>query len=440
MEIASIVIAALLGTILGGFLLSLPGVGAAGLTAILLARFGPDPRILAEPELLFVFFAALAVSGAFASIIPAFFFSAPSPATVFLAVPGERCRREGRSLRGALDAGRGCLAGVLLFAALSPLFLYLYDPVQRLAFNHLRWAAGALIVWMLGGEAVFHLRRAQGERRKARYRALRMGPLIFILAGIFGVVAGHYRQFPLVTGGGTRTAALLGLFLLPPLVRRILAPEKAPPKKETGETTRPGHRSVLAGTAAGGIGGLLAALLPGIGGGPGALIAGHLLPRKRERAFLFSQGMVQSLTAAGLFLVFFLPRRPFIRTGLARAISPYHRPAGLLSSYILITGVILASGALSYLLFHLTARLARAASRGVPPRALSAAIVLFVFGVVCFRHGPVQLPVLLTGAGLGSLPLLFGCRRSNLFGFFLLPYLLFLAGWIEPLSALLGLR
>lgn len=437
MEIGSIVIAALLGTILGGFVLALPGVGTAGVAALVLVRFGSDPRFLADPDLILVFFAALSVSGAFASIIPAFFFSAPGPATVFLAVPGERCRREGRSLRGALDAGRGCLAGILFLAALSPLLLYLYEPLQRIAFKDLRWAAAVLVAWMLGGEAVFHLRRAKGSGRKARRLALRMGLTVFILAGIFGVLAGHYRRFP---AGGSRYAALIGLFLLPPLIRRILAPEKAPPKEEPDKPDRPGYRSILAGTAAGGAGGLLAAFLPGIGAGPGALIAGHLLPRKRERSFLFSQGMIQSLVAASSFLVFFLPARPFIRSGVSRAIVPYHRPVGNLSSYILIAGVILASGALSYLVFRLTARLARALSRGVSPRLLSVAIVLFVTGLTCLRFGPAQLPVLLTGAGLGSLPLVFGCRRSNLFGFFLLPHLLFLTGWFEPLAAFLGLR
>ncbi len=437
MEIAPVVIAALLGTILGGFVLALPGVGAAGLAAVLLARFGTDPRVLAEPELLFIFFSALTVSGSFASIIPAFFFSAPGPATVFLTVPGERCRSEGRSLRGALDAGRGCLAGVLLLAALSPLFLYLYEPLQMLVFRHLRWAAAVLVVWMLGGEAVFHLRRARGERRKTRYRALRLAPLIFLLAGILGLLAGHCRRFP---AGGSRYAALIGLFLIPPLVRRILAPEGAAPKKETSLKPLPDEPFALSGALAGGAGGLLAALLPGIGAGPGALVAGHLAPGKRERAFLFSQGMVQSLLAATAFLVFFLPARPFIRSQVSRTIAPYHQPGGFLASYILIAGVILASGALAYLIFHLTARLARTLTRGVSPRLLSAAIVLFVTGLTCLLYGPGRLPVFFTGICLGSLPLVFGCRRSNLFGFFLLPYLIFLAGWHEPLSALLGLR
>ncbi|MDP8237148.1 MAG: tripartite tricarboxylate transporter permease [Candidatus Erginobacter occultus] len=433
MEISSIVIATLLGTALGGLLFCIPGVGAVGIAAILLTRFGSAPWLLSDPELLLVFFAALAVSNAFASIIPAFFFGAPQPSTIFLVVPGERCRREGRSLRSALDAGRGCLAGIILLAGLSPFFLYLFAPLQGLIFSHFRWAAALLVLYMLGSEAVGHLRRED-------YQALWMAPLIFILAGFFGVLLLHSRLFPRFIGGGTLYAALIGLFLIPPLVRRMLEPIGEPPKQETGGKLPRERRPPLLGIAAGGIGGLLAFLFPGISAGPGALVAGHLIPRKRERAFLFSQGMVQSLVSAGAFLLFFLPERAFIRSGLARAISPYHHSSRHLNSFILIVAVILIAGGLSYLLFHLTARLGRSLSREVSPRVLSAAIIFFVLGLVCFRYGPAQLPVLLTWACIGSLPLVFGCRRSNLFAYTLLPYLIYLPGWHVPLAAFLGLR
>jgi len=66
--------------------------------------------------------------------------------------------------------------------------------------------------------------------------------------------------------------------------------------------------------------------------------------------------------------------------------------------------------------------------------------LMTILGIVCFRYGPAQLPVLITGACLGSLPLVFGCRRSNLFAFALLPYLIYLPGWYQPLTAFLGLR
>ncbi len=439
MEISSIVIAALLGAFIGGMFLWLPGIGTAALAGILLTRFGSTPLILADPEMLPVFFAALAVGGSFASIIPAFFFGAPHPAGIFLAVPGERYRQSGRALPGALTVGKGCLAGILLLAAFAPLIPYFYGSIQSFFGKHPLWVPAGLVLFMLGGEFIFHLRRADSGHRRGEYRALWLAPLIFLLVGLFGLLLAGARRFSYVTGGrGIYVSALIGLFLFPPLIQRALGPggDRGGPDSRSRLSRRIGGGS---GAAAGGIGGLLAFLIPGIWAGPGALIAGHLLPRKRERAFLFSQGMVQSFTAAGAFLVFFLPERSFIRSGLARAISPYHHPGRHLNSYLLAAGVILAAGGLSYLIFILTARLARNISVRVTPRPLSAAIAVFVLGIVCFLYGPAPLPILFTGACLGSLPILFNCRRSNTFAVTLVPFLLFTLDWYQPVLRFLGL-
>jgi len=440
MEISSVVIATLAGTIAGGFLFSLPGVGAASFAGILLTCFGTSPRVLAQPETVLVFFTALTVSGAFAAVNPAYFFSAPHSATVFLVAPGQRWRRQGRGLAGALTIGKGCLAGVFLLAVLAPLFLYLYEPLRGWIRGRLFWGPAALILFMIGGEFSRNLKRARRTRRKEGYRPLWAGPLIFLLAGLFGLILFQSRRFPAVTVAGRTYASLVGLFLLPPLIHRMLFPEGFSGDLRTEEDIPSGKGDTFAGLMAGGVGGLLTLLVPGIGAGPGALVAGHLLPRRRERAFLFSQGMVLPLASVGAFLFFFLPARSYSVSNVTRQLTPYLQSNRHLASYIVTIAVILAAGGISYPVFHLTSRLARLVSGKIRPRLLSAAILLFVLAILCFRHGPAHLPILFTGACLGSLPLVFGCRRSNLFAATLLPFLLFTLGWLQPAASFLGLQ
>jgi len=68
-----------------------------------------------------------------------------------------------------------------------------------------------------------------------------------------------------------------------------------------------GRRAGILGGIAGGIGGFLTLLLPAVSSGLGALIAGHFIPRRKEKAFLISQGMVKTIYSAGAFLLFFIP-------------------------------------------------------------------------------------------------------------------------------------
>jgi len=303
---------------------------------------------------------------------------------------------------------------------------------------HYHWVPGILIIYMIGGEFFFHLRRALRFNRRDEYRALFIAPVIFLLIGLFGVILFQARQFVLVGRQGTLSSAFAGLFLLPPLIQSLIRPLKAK-LEETKTAVSSERRSGIWGSIAGGIGGFLTILLPVVSGGLGALIAGHLIPRRREKAFLISQGMVKTIYSAGAFLIFFIPARAFMRGSTTRMLAPLYHANRDLQSFLLIVAVMMISGGLSFYILGLTSRLARVIVRKITLRTSSITIIGFVTAIILFRYGPEYLLITFTAAGLGSLPLVFGCRRSNIFSVILVPILLFMMGWNQPVINFLGL-
>ncbi|MDP8214200.1 MAG: tripartite tricarboxylate transporter permease [Candidatus Euphemobacter frigidus] len=437
MEISSIVIATLLGTVLGGFLFWIPGIRFLSIFGILLSQISIPPLTWTNPEVVFVFFMALTVSASFAEIIPAFFFGAPSASTIFLVVPGRRYLKQGCSYQGSMTVGLGSLIGVFLLVAATPFFIYLYTPLFKLIRMYYRWVPGILVLYMVGGEFIFHLRQVLRFHRKDEYRALFIAPVIFLLIGLFGVISLQYRQFAIVDHQGTFSSAFAGLFLLPPLIRRLIRPVGGK-LEEDNIPVFGGRRAGILGGIAGGIGGFLTLLLPAVSSGLGALIAGHFIPRRKEKAFLISQGMVKTIYSAGAFLLFFIPTIAFKRGSTASILkSRYHADRNL-QSFLLIVAVVLISGCLSYYILGLTSRLARRIVRKVTSKILSSVIIGLVTAIIFFRYGPEYMLILFTAACLGSLPLVFGCRRSNTFSVILVPILLFMMGWYQTVINFLG--
>ena len=437
MDITSIVFATLLGTILGGFLFWIPGLRFLSIFAVLLSNVSIVQWSWSKPEIIFVFFMALTVSSSFAGIIPAFFFGAPSASTLFLVVPGKKFLNRGCSYQGSMTIGWGSLMGIFLLVAAAPFFLYLYTPLFKLIRVHYRWVPGILIIYMIGGEFLFHLRRALFSKKKYEFRALFIAPVLFILTGLFGVILFDQRKFAIVNSQGILASALAGLFFLPPLIRRLMEPVESMPAEKNTPVFKEKKYGLLGGIA-GGIGGFLTLLIPVISAGIGALIAGHLIPRKKEKAFLISQGMVKTFYSAGAFLLFFIPAWAFKRGATAALLKTRFHADRTLQSFIIIVAVMLISGCLSYFILGLTSRMARGIVRKVTLRKLSIVIISLVTAIILFRYGPEYLLFLFTGACLGSLPMVFGCRRSNTFAVILLPMLLFVTDWYRPVINFLG--
>lgn len=437
MEILYFVIATLLGTVLGGFLFWIPGIRFLSLFGVLLSHLSIVQWSWADPEIIFVFFMALTVSSSFAEIIPAFFFGAPGASTLFLVVPGRRYLNKGCSYQGSMTVGLGSLIGIFLLVAAAPFFIYLYTPFFKFVRMYYRWAPGILILYMIGGEFIFHFRQALRFNRKNEYRALFIAPVIFFLIGLFGVILFQSRQFALVGRQGILSSGFAGLFLLPPLIQRLIRPVEAR-LEEAKTTVSSENRPGILGGIAGGIGGFLTILLPVVSGGPGALIAGHLIPRKKEKAFLISQGMVKTIYSVGAFLLFFIPAWAFKRGATAALLKTHFHADRTLQSFIIIVAVMLISGCLSYFILGLTSRIARGIVRKVTLRKLSIVIISLVTAIILFRYGPEYLIFLFTGACLGSLPMVFGCRRSNSFSVILVPTMLSVMDWYQPVINFLG--
>lgn len=439
MELGYILLMTLLGAILGGFLFCIPGISVFSLSGLFITLWISHPRLFSPPLIVMAFFMSLTVSYSFINTIPAFFFGAPTGSTLFLVAPGRKFLREGRSYLACMTVAIGSLIAVFLLVASIPLLGYLFRPLLGFMRRKIPWLLGALILYMLGGEFIYHLRRGMRLNRQNEYRALFAAPLIFLLIGGFGFILFQFRRYLPVHWGGELSAAFAGLILVPHLLRGIFAPVIV--CADERETFAGERKAPLFGSLAGCLGGIPATFFPGIGAGLGAFLSGHFIPRGREKTFLISQGIIKTFYYVGAFLLFFMPGlHPIRRGGMALRLSSFYTPSRTPQDYWIMVGVILISGALSFFLLNVASRLASRLVRRIGSRVLSSVFVILVL-VMTFIHAGIRgWGVMLLGTCLGSLPLLFGCRRSNVFAFLLLPIWLLMMGWLRPIALILGIN
>lgn len=438
MEFIYILLMTLLGAILGGFLFCIPGVNVYNLFGLFITFWISHAGIFTSPLMTMAFLMSLTVSFSFINTIPAFFFGAPDGSTLFLVAPGRKYLRQGRSRQSCMTVGIGGLIAIFLLVASSPLFFYLFRPLSKSIVPYRGWLIGALILYMIGSEFIYHLRRAVRFNRKSDYRALIAGPVIFLLIGCFGFVLLMSRRYEIDYRGGVLPSAWAGLILLPHLLWGLFKPA-VPSPEEKKEISPAERRAALGGGIVGYIGGFLAVLLPGISAGLGAFLSGHLLPKGKEKAFLISQGMVKTFYHVGAFLLFFVPTAFIRRGGMALKLSPFYKPR-VTQEYWMIIAVILISGALSFFLLGIASRLALRLVRKVAGRALAGGIIILVMVMTFLNVGFKGIGIMFLGTCLGSLPLLLGCRRSNVFAFLLLFIFLSMMGWQSFIATLLRIH
>jgi putative membrane protein len=231
--------------------------------------------------------------------------------------------------------------------------------------------------------------------------------------------------------------AFTGLFAVPWCLINLLSRTRIPAQR-TGRILDCSPELILRGTLAGGLGGGFAALVPGVTGGTGSMLAGQATAQRDERVFILSQGAARMVYYAGALLLFFAPGLNLTRGGGAWLLRGLYLPAGQVD-YLLVTGTVALSAALAFLLLEPVARaVVRLLSR-MDARIPSAVALLILVGLVLVLTGLPGLLVLLPATGIGLLPVLFGSRRLNCLGILLLPLACNMSGFGPQIAAALGL-
>jgi putative membrane protein len=203
---------------------------------------------------------------------------------------------------------------------------------------------------------------------------------------------------------------------------------------------------------------MIAAYLPGVTAGIGAMLAGHITNHRnlqraefseskkqamivdvktpemyyrQERLFLIAGGVIKVLYYVGAFVLLFVLTEltPFGtgRGGLTFILKPVFTAES--GDFMIIIGSVIFSGCLSFiLLISLTEKIIDFIDR-INVRAVYSVILVLVFILIYFMGGGIiGVGVSLITTCIGMIPVFYGCRRSHCMAVLLVPIMLNMAG------------
>lgn len=384
---------------------------------------------------------AVAMIAAFAVInsLPAILLSAPDESAVFTVLPGQQYLMTGRGWEAVMLTACGSLGATVPLAAAAGWFLPSHLPrLHRILQPHAHWVLWVVMVFMLMSEWPRGGTRGPGGWRRLLdgWKSTGAGLLTFGLSGLFGFILLYRAPVAAERAFQNLMPAFVGLFAAPGLWVNILAAQRPPPQGI------PQHLNVTPamlakGIFGGGLGGGMAAYFPGITGGVGGFLAGHAAAQRDERIFLISQGASKTVYYAGALLLFTLPGVGLTRSG-AWLIHGFADPLPR-NDMGLVTATLLISTALAFVFTDGLARRIVPRLHRLDVRRLSVGALALMTLMVAAMTGPVGLLVMLTGTGIGLIPVLHGARRMNCLAVLLVPLACNMSGFGPRIATLLGL-
>lgn len=438
----SVILSVLAGIMVSCLVAILPGLhvyNVMGLAALVLYR-AQDAGLSAGSEIVIPFMIGLVCGWSMLNTIPSVLLGAPDESAVFTVLPGQKYLMSGRGYEGVMIIGVGGLAGVgLLVLVIGPLAPRLLPTAHALLMRHMHWVLWVIITFILITEwPRGETRGAAGRLRSfAAWKGPGAGVLTFFLSGWLGFILLYRSPVSIDVAFQNIMPAFVGLFAVPWCLLNILTDAEVP-EQQTGHTLGINGNVILRSAAAGGLGGGFAAFFPVVTGGVGGLLAGHATAQRDERVFMMSQGVSKMVYYTGALLLFFAPGLHLARGGGAWILGGSYQPAGW-NDYLLALGCIALSGAASFLLLSPLTRFVLWLMGRVDYRTLSSAALLIIILMVFLTTGWAGLFIMLVGAGIGMIPVLFGSRRLNCLGILLLPIACNMSGVGADIAALLGL-
>ncbi len=442
-------IAAVLGALAGIVTGLIPGIHVNTVTALLLGSSAVLASFGLGFSALLAFTCALAISHTFFDVVPGLFLAIPGD-EAFAQLPGHRLVKDGEgeaAIRlSVLGSAMGLVLGltVMLVGTLtrqierlegwiSPVMFYVLAGVSVILIltdRPRRWALFTFLSSGLLGIAVF------GSSLVAGGSDAPVNALFPALAGLFGVAG---LLFAIGTAEPKQT--------LPPSVRKTLGLSKL--------------QITLSGWI-GGIAGLLVGLLPGLGAANAAtmllLIEERMPWRNRRRGH--SQSVIRSRgsrdeaadarsylvttsslnTSEALFAIAALYVIQRSRSGASIAVEQILGGEVIRSD---LTAMAVAMGIAGVVAITVMwsggPRFAGLFSR-LDETGINWAVITFLAVLTFALLGLGGLTILVAATAIGMIPLLYGVRRAQLMGFFLVPAMLFFSGYQGQIVALLPIE
>ncbi len=460
MNLLTLLIYTLAGTILGSFLFVIPSIHFLNFSGVLIALWmhwsGLFP--LTEPMALFVFFMGMVVSFGIMNTVPSMFLGAPDESAVFVVLPGAKYMLQGKGYEAAMLTGIGGLLGIGFLLVFTPFLLFALPKIHMVIGPHMHWILGLIIVYMLMSEWPKGTGKGENwwQKIKGAWANLFAGLATFGLSALLGFIIFSRTMVPVRMSYQSLLPIFVGMFAVSSLISAILSRQKIP-RQHIAKDIDIDYKILGKGCLPGWIGGMLAAYLPGVTGGIGGLIAGHATAQRDDRIFVMSQGVSKVVYYTGQFLLYFIPGAFFIKGGLRRGgmainLSPFYKPQ-VFQEYVLMLGVILVAGCISYLLLSFNSKWIIKLIAKVPYQKISyaalAVVILMVYFMPAMVMGELNAAVLLSGfqilgimavsTCLGLIPIFFHCRRSNCMAVIIVPICLNMAGYGPAIARLMGL-
>jgi putative membrane protein len=430
MAVAGVLIAALLAWVPALHIYNVAGL-------VVLAA--PALEGIMPPDGLAMLFLGMVTGYAVLNTIPSVFFSAPDDSTIFIVLPAQKFLLQKRGYEAAVLSGIGGLGGIVVLALLTPVAPSLFPALRAILHPHLHWILWAIIAYVLLSEWPKGPGRAPvgWPRWWEGWRSLAAGLATFLLSGVLGFILLYRNLVPVTVAYQSLLPAFVGLFATPWTVQTLLSRLELP-EQHIACTFDATPGLIVRGTVAGGLGGLFAAFFPVVTGGIGGLLAGHATAQRDDRLFIISQGASKVVYYVGALLLFFVPRLHITRGGMAWMLSGLwtaHSPR----TYTVAVAAVILSGALSFFLLLLMARIATKLIARVNYRSISLVTLALLLAVVFGTTGWGGLLVCAVATGIGLIPVLWGSRRTNAMGVLLLPIALNMSGVGEAVARWLGL-
>lgn len=437
------------GALAASLLACVPGLHIYNVMALVVlglhgfGRFGA----LSAPEILIPFFAGLMVGYVMLNTIPSILLASPDESALFTVMPGQKYLMRGRGYEGIMITTLGGLAGLFMLVLVAgPCAPGILPRMHRVFAPHAHWILWCIIAFMLMSEWPKGGTRGQAgwHRFLDGWKSTGAGLITFLLAGFMGFVL-LYRS-PLAPGKAFQNLmpAFVGLFTLPWLIMNIASGLEIPPQGlQCGELLPNLRRprmlsSTLKGVVAGTLGGGFAAFFPAITGGVGGFLAGHATAMNDDRSFLVSQGASKLVYYVGGFLFLFVPGLHVTRGGGASLLSGLYVPSTRYD-YFMVLAAVAIGGSAAFMMIGPLSRFVLYLIGRFGYRRISIVALVLIVATVAGVTGTPGLVVMLTGTGIGLIPVLFGSRRMNCLGIILLPMAFIMSGRGPEVASALGL-
>jgi putative membrane protein len=465
----TIILYVILGTFAGSLLCVIPALhiyNVAGNAVVLWM----GTKSLIPYYALAPFFMSLVVSFAFINTIPMTFFNTADESAGASMLPSTDMVTRGRGKDAALLTGMGTLAGAFMLILLYPFFWYIWPYLARVTGPHLHWLLGLIIVHYIMSEWPKGAGRGPTVWAKFRdaWRNVFAGLLTFTLASIFGLIFLSKPILPAANSFQNIMPVFVGFFAIPSIIQSLLS-DYDPPKQYDSKYINAGWEDFSYGLLPGFIGGMLAAYLPAVTAGIGAMLAGHTTNHRnleradfrppkeegtivdlhtpemyyrQERLFMIAGGTIKILYYVGAFLLLFVLTEltPYGtgRGGLTFILKPVFIAEP--GDFLVMASTIVLSAGLSFILLTYLASLMTKILPKLNLKFIYVMALTMVFIIIyTMGGGVIGIGVSLVTACIGMIPVFYGCRRSHAMAVLLVPITLNMAGYGDTIINLLRL-